>query len=144
MKALATVMMVVVCGLCAQTAEGKPEEMTTLMQSIKNRLLADRVEEAEARERLEEAGIELGVWRRIGPFRDQGPLLNWMDNAASSFAYEFAVAKDTRDNGNAPLLDKTYQAPNFPAIGKRRPTRNPIGLFIEKILSNRSLPPWRI
>jgi len=59
--------------------------------------------------------VTLGKWHRIGPFRDQGPLLNWMDNVASSFEHVFDVEKDARANGNVPLLGKRYPAPNFPA-----------------------------
>ncbi len=71
--------------------------------------------------------VELGDWYRIGPFRDQGPLLNWMDNVHSGFHYEFDVEKDATANGNAPLLDKTYPAPNFPATpdAVRHWTRHP-------------------
>ncbi|MFH1732463.1 MAG: hypothetical protein ABIF82_12550 [Planctomycetota bacterium] len=57
----------------------------------------------------------LGEWHRIGPFRDQGPLLNWMDNVASSFAYAFAVEKDAFERGGEAALQKSYPAPNFPA-----------------------------
>jgi hypothetical protein len=59
--------------------------------------------------------VKLGTWHRIGPFRDQGPLLNWMDNVASSFAYEFEVETDASDGNGKPLLDKQYPAPNFPS-----------------------------
>ncbi len=71
--------------------------------------------------------VELGDWHRIGPFRDQGPLLNWMDNVHSSFHYEFDVEKDAKANGNAPLLSKSYPAPNFPATPEavRRWTKHP-------------------
>jgi len=71
--------------------------------------------------------VELGDWYRIGPLRDQGPLINWMDNVASSFQCEFAVEKDVRANGNVPLLDRAYPAPNFPATpnAQRRWTRHP-------------------
>ncbi len=59
--------------------------------------------------------IELGPWQRIGPFRDQGPLLNWMDNVASSYAHEFSAEKDAMAQGGQAVLSQTYRAPNFPA-----------------------------
>jgi len=59
--------------------------------------------------------VELGQWYRIGPLRDQGPLINWMDNVASSFHYAFEVERDAQANGHVPLLEKRYAAPNFPA-----------------------------
>ena len=61
--------------------------------------------------------VTLGPWYRIGPLRDQPPLLNWMDNVASSFNHEFGPAKDVgRDH--APQLAKTYPTTNFPATPK--------------------------
>ena len=59
--------------------------------------------------------LELGDWHRIGPFRDQGPLLNWMDNVESGFQHEFAVETDALAQGGAALTDNAYPAPNFPA-----------------------------
>ena len=59
--------------------------------------------------------VELGDWYRIGPFRDQVPLLNWMDNVESSFHYDFDVEKDALANGNVLLLKKSYSETNFPA-----------------------------
>ncbi len=58
--------------------------------------------------------VKLGPWHRIGPFRDQGPLLNWMDNVAASFHHEFDVEKDAMARGGEACLDKRYPAPNFP------------------------------
>ena len=71
-------------------------------------------------------GLELGDWHRIGPFRDRGPQLNWMDNVASSFEHEFEVERDIRANGNMPLVEKVYPAPGFPATpgAQRRWTRH--------------------
>jgi hypothetical protein len=59
--------------------------------------------------------VELGAWHRIGPFRDQGPLLNWMDNVESGFRHEFAVEKDAMDRSGEADLGKRYPAPSFPA-----------------------------
>ena len=73
-----------------------------------------------------ETNVTLGDWHRIGPLRDQPPLLNWMDNVASSFAHEFDVAKDIRSD-HTPLLDKSYPTRNFPATphAVRRWTKHP-------------------
>lgn len=59
--------------------------------------------------------VELGLWYRIGPFRDQGPLLNWMDNVEAGFHHEFTVEKDAMSPSGAAFLSKRYPAPNFPA-----------------------------
>ena len=63
-------------------------------------------------------GVELGEWHRIGPFRDQVPLLNWMDNVASSYQYEFQLEKDAISSEGATDLKKTYLTTNFPATPK--------------------------
>ncbi|MDP6558485.1 MAG: hypothetical protein QGG71_27765, partial [Pirellulaceae bacterium] len=57
------------------------------LQGIQERELGDLYRSNAAREKIEEAGVELGRWHRIGPLRDQPPLLNWMENVASSFAH---------------------------------------------------------
>jgi hypothetical protein len=103
------------CAARVQAAAGEDPRAQSMMQAIEGRLLADRVAQAQARAQLEAAVIELGTWRRIGPFRDRRPLLNWMDNVASSFETRYEAESDARANGNAPLLDKAYPAPNFPA-----------------------------
>lgn len=94
------------------------EQTTRALQAIWTKVLAGLVEADSRRNQLDEAGLRLGVWSRIGPFRDQGPLVSWMDNVASSFPYEFEVERDIQANGHAPLLDKQYAAPNFPATPK--------------------------
>ncbi len=63
----------------------------------------------------ETQGITLGDWHRIGPFRDQGPLLDWVVNVESGFKFDYDVEKETVANGGQPLLHKNYPAPNFPA-----------------------------
>ena len=60
--------------------------------------------------------MELGAWQRIGPFRDRPPLLNWMENVASSFAHPYEAEKDLAANGGAPVVGKVYRAANFPAM----------------------------
>ncbi len=57
----------------------------------------------------------MGDWHRIGPFRDQGPLLDWVVNVESGFKFDYDVEKETVANGGQPLLHKNYPAPNFPA-----------------------------
>lgn len=59
--------------------------------------------------------IKLGAWHRIGPFRDQPPLTNWMDNVASSARHAFAVEKEAMAGQGEPDLSASYPAPNFPA-----------------------------
>jgi len=102
----------------AAADEPAEEATTTALQAIRVKVLAGRIDAASRRKQLDAAGLRLGVWSRIGPFRDQGPLVNWMDNVASSFPYVFKVARDIKANGNAPLLDREYAAPNFPATPK--------------------------
>ena len=97
--------------LCARADEAEERKLA----GIRVRVLGQRIAAVQARQELDKAGIRLGDWRRIGPFRDQPPLVNWMDNVASSFAFEFEVEKDLKSNGGVPLSDKAYAAPNFPA-----------------------------
>jgi mono/diheme cytochrome c family protein len=85
---------------------------------IAKKLLAERIAFEASGRKLKDAGIRLGTWLRIGPLRDQGPLINWMDNVASSFKHTFELESDARANENAPLLTKIYAAPNFPATPK--------------------------
>jgi len=106
----------------------RPNEQTIqALRAVKDKVLAERIQAKAKRKELTAAGLRLGVWMRIGPFRDQGPLVNWMDNVASSFAYEFPVEKDIKAGRNVPRLTKAYPAPNFPATPKavRRWTRQP-------------------
>ncbi|NQT86392.1 hypothetical protein HQ560_06475, partial [bacterium] len=84
------------------------------LAGIQRRELANLRRARAARKAIEDAGGTLGRWHRIGPFRDQPPLLNWMENTASSFAHRFEVEKDLGDDAGAPRLAKTYQAANFP------------------------------
>jgi hypothetical protein len=63
-------------------------------------------------------GLELGCWRRIGPFRNMKLQLNWMDHIPASFACEFDVEKDVMSRHGAARLDRSYPAPNFPATPK--------------------------
>ena len=89
--------------------------MLPLLRAIQSRELEELHQEQAARATIEQAGVELGTWYRIGPLRDQPPLLNWMENSASSFAHRFEVERDSLDRGGAPLLAKVYPAPNFPS-----------------------------
>ena len=90
------------------------EQLIPLLAAIQSTVLGDLQKERAARLKIEEAGVEWGTWYRIGPFRDQPPLLNWMENTASSFAYRFEAERDLHANHGAPLLEKTYRASNFP------------------------------
>ena len=75
----------------------------------------------------EKPDIKLGEWHRTGPFRDQGPLLNWMKNVQSSYTFEYDVEKDALANGGAALLEKSYATTNFPLYpdAVRRWTKHP-------------------
>jgi len=84
------------------------------MRQIGDRALAEQGNQRTAGKALEEAGVELGTWHRIGPFRDQGPLINWMDNVDSAYKYMFDVEQDALAAGGAAALDKPYPCPNFP------------------------------
>ena len=65
---------------CSVDAGESPAETT---RAIAGKVLADHAHARAAKNRLDDAGVKLGAWYRIGPFRDQGPLLNWMDNVDS-------------------------------------------------------------
>jgi len=97
----------------ANTVKQLSDPLTDSLRFLQQSMLADHCDAKQHGKTLEEAGVALGTWWRIGPFRDQGPLINWMVNVRSSFAFEFKVAKDTKANGNVPLLNKTYPAPFF-------------------------------
>ncbi len=86
------------------------------MWAIAGKVLADRIDADAAKQRLDAAGVKSGAWHRIGPFRDQGPLLNWMDNVDSSYKHVFDVERETLAAGGLPQLDKNLPAPNFPAM----------------------------
>lgn len=83
--------------------------------AIARKALADKIDTRAAKKRLDNAGVKPGTWYRIGPFRDQGPLLNWMDNVDSSYKHMFDVEGDTLNNGGLPQLSNKYPARNFPA-----------------------------
>lgn len=85
------------------------------MRAIANKALAGQIDAEAAKKRLDDAGVKLGTWYRIGPFRDQGPLLNWMDNVDSSYKHVFDVEKEALAGGGLVQLDKRHRAPHFPA-----------------------------
>ena len=47
------------------------EGLSPVLLEMQKRELADLYEAAAAREAIQDAGVSLGTWRRIGPFRDQ-------------------------------------------------------------------------
>ncbi len=121
MRARKSIISLLACliGLFAAASSVQADEShLAAMRRIKNIALAEQTAQAAAKKVLADAGVKLGPWRRIGPFRDQGPLLNWMDNVASSYACRFDAEKDAMANGGMPLLGKKYPAPNFPATPK--------------------------
>jgi len=97
-----------------------------MLQKIQQRELGDFRRARAAREEIEDAGVELGTWHRIGPFRNRPPLLNWMENTESSFAHRYEAEADLLARGD-PLVRKAYPAPNFPGTpdAVRRWTAHP-------------------
>jgi len=89
------------------------DSLDEAMRAIAHKVLAERIDAEAAKKRLDDAGVKLGTWYRIGPFRDRGPLINWMDNVDSSYKHVFDVEEETLAGGGQ--LDKKYPAPNFPA-----------------------------
>jgi hypothetical protein len=86
-------------------------------EDIHRRILQARYVKKTWKPRLVDAGVNLGPWYRIGPFRDLRPDWNWVKNTHSSFAYVFDVQRDILV-GKAPSLDKDYKAGSFPATPK--------------------------
>ena len=99
-------------------ADAAPEGLLPALAGIQKKELADLYRAKGARRQIDAAGVKLGKWYRIGPFRDKGPALNWMENTASSFAHVYEVEKDL--GAGAPRLGKTYRAANFPATPDAR------------------------
>jgi len=106
------------------TSAGK--DVLDTCQDIQRQILQERYIDRSWKARLANAGVCLGPWYRIGPFRDLPPDLNWVKNTQSSFAHVFDVERDTLA-GNAPLLERDYKAANFPATPNaiRRWTAHP-------------------
>ncbi len=98
----------------ASAAEPVDAAIRPVLRAIGRRELAELHRAVAARKQIEDAKVTLGPWMRIGPFRNSPPLLNWMENAASSFAFRYEVETDLAADV-APRTAKTYPAPNFPA-----------------------------
>jgi len=64
------------------TVAADEERLSPLLIEVQRKELADRYHAAAERARIRQAGLSLGTWRRIGPFRDRPPHLNWMENVA--------------------------------------------------------------
>jgi hypothetical protein len=88
------------------------------VQQIRSKAFAERNSHQAAGILLKNAGVKVGTWRRIGPFRDQGPHINWMTNVETSYKTVYDVEKEALANGGLPKLTKKYPAPNFPATPK--------------------------
>jgi hypothetical protein len=65
--------------------------------------------ETEARAQLAEAGLKLGAWHRIGPFRHQ-----WEARVHSELGHVFPVEADFLANDGAPDLTKTHEPGYMP------------------------------
>ena len=102
---------------CSSASSAKPSELSSLERqagTIQREVLKERHVAHQWKTKLEAAGVQLGPWFRIGPFRDLPPENSWVKNMHSSFAYEFEVEKDVLKQG-MPNFKKSYAAPNFPA-----------------------------
>ena len=115
MKKMAIVLMAAFVVSAVALSVHAEDSLSETMRAIASRTLADQIQTKATKKRLDDAGVKLGTWYRIGPFRDQGPLLNWMDNVDSSYKHVFDVEKETLAGGGLPQRSKSYPAPNFPA-----------------------------
>ena len=99
-----------------QRSAGLPAErdVANICQGIQREVLRENYVRKEWQPRLAGAGVNLGPWYRIGPFRDLPPDPDWVRNTESSFACVFDPERDTLA-GNGPLLERDYPAGNFPA-----------------------------
>ncbi len=98
---LSALLLVFVCSTVAQA----DDSLDDAMRQVKDRVLAERKNREAARKVLVDADVKLGTWHRIGPFRDQKPLVNWMDNVASSFGFEFDAGSLLEKSGISVLTD---------------------------------------
>ena len=114
-----------VCLLAVTSSVLADEAYLNATKQIRNAAFSERNSQQAAGMLLKNAGVKVGTWRRIGPFRDQGPLLNWMDNVESSYKTVYDVEKDALADGGVPKLTKKYPAPNFPATPKAVRTWTP-------------------
>ena len=115
MKKIAIVSMAAVAVSAFALSVHAEESLGETTRVIASKVLGDQIDAEAAKKRLDDAGVKPGAWYGIGPFRDQGPLLNWMDNVDSSYKHVFDVEKETLAGGGPARLDKKYPAPNFPA-----------------------------
>jgi hypothetical protein len=111
--------------LLAVTSSIQAETHAEAAKKITTAAFAERNSQQAAKTLLKDAGVKVGVWRRIGPFRDQGPHINWMTNVETSYKTIYDVEKDALANGGLPKLTKKYPAPNFPATPKAVRTWTP-------------------
>ena len=116
-KSIMNTLLSISCLLVMASSAWADAHIAAMLQ-IKSKALAEQASHRAAGKVLEDAGVKLGKWRRIGPFRDQGPLINWMDNVASSYATVFDAEKDALAGGGAAMLSKKYPSPNFPSTPK--------------------------
>jgi hypothetical protein len=113
-------MSLLLSGVCllAITSSTRAQTNTDALKQIRDAALAERNSHQAAGMLLKSAGVKVGTWRRIGPFRDQGPHINWMTNVDSSYKTVYDVEKEALANGGLPRLTRKYPAPNFPATPK--------------------------
>jgi len=106
------------CLLVMTSSVMADEAYLNATRQIRSRAFAERNSHQAAGMLLKSAGVKVGTWRRIGPFRDQGPHINWMTNVDSSYKTVYDVEKDALAAGGLPKLTKNYPAPNFPETPK--------------------------
>lgn len=83
------------------------------LQAIQRKVLQAEHEQRQWNRMLMQAGVELGDWYRIGPFRDIPVALNWPKNTASSFAHVYEAEKFLLE-GRLPDLEAEYPCGVFP------------------------------
>ena len=150
MKKDAIVFLAIFAGLAFTRPTVADDSLLEAKRVIANRALAGRIAAEAARKRLENASVTLGTWHRIGPFRDQGPLINWMDNVDSSYKTVFDPEKDALAADGQPRLNKKYNAPNFPATPRAAHSRrnsatttSPAALAASSSSPRRLFGPWQ-
>jgi len=113
-----TVLLSLAVCLSAATSTTQAATKSDAFKKIRTDAFAERASQHAARKVLAAAGVKLGTWMRIGPFRDQGPHINWMTNVETSYKTVYDAEKDALAAGGRANLLRKYPAPNFPETPK--------------------------
>jgi len=113
-KAILNVLIYATCLTLVALSARADKAHDDALQQIRTRAFTERTSQKAASTVLRQAGVRPGKWYRIGPFRDQGPHINWMTNVDSSYKTVYDAEKDALAAGGLPKLAKKYPAPNFP------------------------------